>query len=38
MWLLLVADDLALLTTHSKISESVLMVLVFLRVMGFRLS
>ena len=33
-WLLLVADDLAMIA-HSKIRESVLMVLVFLRVMGF---
>ena len=38
MWLLLVSDDLAVLITHSKIRESVLMVLVFLRVMGFPLS
>ena len=38
MWLLLVSDDLAMLITHSKIRESVLMVLVFLRVMGFPLS
>ena len=38
MWLLLVADDLAMLITHSRIRESVLMVLVFLRVMGFPLS
>ena len=35
MWLLLVADDLAMLITHSRIRESVLMVLVFFRVMGF---
>ena len=38
MWLLLVADDLAMIVTHSKIRESILMVLVFLRVLGFPLS
>ena len=37
-WLLLVADDLAMIITHSKIRESVFMVLVLIRVMGFPLS
>ena len=37
-WLLLVADDLAMLIPHGKIRESVLMLLVYLRVMGFPLS
>ena len=35
MWLLQVADDLAMITTHSRIRESVLIVLVFFRVMDF---
>ena len=34
-WLLLVADDLAMLIPPGKIRESVLMLLVYLRVMGF---
>ena len=37
-WLLLVADDLAMLIPHSKIREAVLLLLVYLRVMGFPLS
>ena len=37
-WLLLVADDLAMLFHNGKMRESVLLVLVYLRVMGFPLS
>ena len=37
-WLLLVADDLAVLIPHGKIREAVLLLLVYLRVMGFPLS
>ena len=37
-WLLLVADDLAMLFHNGKMRESVLLVLVFLRVVGFPLS
>ena len=37
-WLLLVADDLAMLIPHGKIREAVLLLLVYLRVMGFPLS
>ena len=35
MWLLQVADDLAMIISHSRIRESVLMVLVFFWVMDF---
>ena len=37
-WLLLVADDLAVLMTHGRIRETVLLLLTYLRVMGFPLS
>ena len=35
---MLVADDLAMLIPHGKIREAVLVLLVYLRVMGFPLS
>ena len=37
-WLLLVADDLALMFHHGRMRESVLLILVYLRIMGFPLS
>ena len=37
-WLLLVADDLAVLMPHERIRETVLLLLTYLRVMGFPLS
>ena len=37
-WLLLVADDLAVLVTQGRIRETVLMILTYLRVVGFPLS
>ena len=37
-WMLLVADDLAVLMTHGRIPEKVLMILTYPRVMGFPLS
>ena len=38
LWLLLVADDLSMIVSHSRNRESVLLVKVFLRVMDFPLS
>ena len=37
LWMLLVADDLAMIATHTDFRESFVAVLVFLRVMGFPL-